>query len=104
MTAAVGNLRIYKLPRAIERARSAVSPEGITGYLLCAREQQIGVTGLLFCGEDKGLPDGLAISTSPVEDRAWVEEYELVITMDGVYVIAHRQQENGAFDPLESLH
>lgn len=104
MTAAVGNLRIYRLPKAIERARSAVSPEGITGYLLCAREQRIGVTGLLFCGEDQGLPDGVAISTSPVQDRAWVEEYELVITMDGVYVIAHRQQENGAFDPLESLH
>jgi hypothetical protein len=43
---------------------------------------------------------GVAISTSPVQDRAWVEEYELVITMDGVYVIAHRQQENGAFARL----
>jgi hypothetical protein len=58
MTAAVGNLRIYRLPKAIEQARSAVSPEGITGYLLCAKEQRIGVTGLLFCGEDQGLPDG----------------------------------------------
>lgn len=62
------------------------------------------MTGLLFCGEDQGLHDGAAISTSPVQDRAWVEEYELVITMDEVYVIANRQQENGAFHPLESLH
>lgn len=93
-----------KLPEAIARARSAVDPEGTTGYLLCALERRGRVTGLLFCDQSGGLRDRSPIQTGIIEDRAWVEGYELVIAADGVYVIAHRSHENGATDPVARRH
>jgi hypothetical protein len=35
-------LRLNKLPKVIERALAAVSPQGATGYLLCALELRAG--------------------------------------------------------------
>jgi hypothetical protein len=91
-----------KLPEAVARARSAVHPEGIAGYLMCALERRGRVTGLLFCDQSNCLRDGSPIQTGLIEDRAWVEEYELVIAADGVYVIAHRQHENGASEMINT--
>lgn len=93
-----------KLPDAIAKARSAVDPEGIAGYLLCALERRGRVMGLLFCDLSGGLRDGSPIQTGVIEDRAWVEDYELVIAADGVYVVAHRSHENGAMDPVVCWH
>jgi hypothetical protein len=93
-----------KLPGAIARARSAVDPEGITGYLLCALERRGRVTGLLFCDQSGRSRDGSQIQTGLIEDRAWVEGYELVIATDGVYVVAHRSHENGATDHVVCWH
>ncbi|AUG07908.1 hypothetical protein [Pseudomonas sp. S09G 359] len=93
-----------KLPDAIAKARSAVDPEGIAGYLLCALERRGRVTGMLFCDLSGGLRDGSPIQTGVIEDRAWVEDYELVIAADGVYVVAHRSHENGAMDPVVCWH
>lgn len=93
-----------KLPEAIARARSAVDPEGITGYLLCALERRGRVTGLLFCDLKEGLRNGSPIQSGVIEDRAWVAEYELIIATDGVYVVAHRSHDNGAVDPVVCWH
>lgn len=93
-----------KLPKAIARAQSAVDPEGIAGYLLCALERRGRVTGLLFCDQSGGLRYGSPIQTGVIEDRAWVEEYELIIATDGVYVVAHRSHENGAADSVAHWH
>jgi hypothetical protein len=93
-----------KLPEAIARARSAVDPEGITGYLPCALERRGRVTGLPFCDPTEGLRDGSPIQSGVIEDRAWVAEYELIIATDGVYVVAHRSHENGAVDPVARWH
>ena len=93
-----------KLPEAIERARSAVDPEGITGYLLCALERRSRVTGLLFRDQSGSLCDGSLFQTGIIEDRAWIAEYELIIATDGVYVVAHRSHENGAVDPAARWH
>jgi len=62
-----------KLPEAISRARSAVDPEGITRYLLCALERRGRVTGLLFCDQSGRSRDGSPIQTGVIEDRAWVK-------------------------------
>lgn len=96
--------RIYKLPTAIEQALASVSPDGVTGYLLCALERRGRVSGLLFCNQGQGLPDGSWILTGLIEDRAWVEEYELIITADGVYVLAHLQHENGSIAWPGAVH
>lgn len=101
---AAGEMEFNRLPSAIERARSAVSPEGVTGYLLCALERKRRVSGLLFCDQRGDRQDGYPIQTGVIEDRAWVEEYELIIASDGVYVVAHRSHENGAIDPEARLH
>jgi hypothetical protein len=93
-----------KLPEAIARAQSAVDPERIAGYLLCALERRGRVTGLLFCDQSASLCDGSPFQTGVIEDRAWVEEYELVIAADDVYVIAHRSHENGATNPVARRH
>jgi hypothetical protein len=58
------------------------------------------VTGPLFCDQGQGQPNGSLIQTGLIEDRAWVAEYELIVTTDGVYVIAHRPHEDGAIDLL----
>ncbi|WP_158102018.1 hypothetical protein [Pseudomonas syringae] len=47
-----------------------------------------------------GRRDGTQVHTGLIEDRAWVEGYDLIITTDGVYVIAHRLDESG---PIETL-
>lgn len=89
---------------AIQSARSLVSPEGVSGYLLCVREREGRVTGLLFC-DDTGLrPNGFLIQTGLIEDRAWVGGYELVIAADGVYVFAHRDFQSGTFATSDSQH
>lgn len=93
-----------RLPSAIDRALAAVSPEGVTGYLLCALERKRRVSGLLFCDQTGDRQDGSPIQTGVIEDRAWVEEYELIIATDGVYVVAHRSSENGAIDPVARRH
>jgi hypothetical protein len=93
-----------KLPQAIARALSAVDPEGIAGYLLCALERRGRVTGILFCDQSRDLRDGSFIQTGVIEDRAWVGEYELIIASDGVYVVAHRSHENGATDSIARWH
>jgi hypothetical protein len=100
----MSNFWFNKLPGAIARARSAVDPEGITGYLLCALERRDRVTGLLFCDQSGRSRDGSQIQTGVIEDRVWVEGYELVIATDGVYVVAHRLHENGATDPVARRH
>jgi hypothetical protein len=46
------------------------------------------------------MPNGSLIQSGIIVDRAWVEKYELIVTTDGVYVIAHRLHENGAIDLL----
>ena len=81
---------VNRLPSAIDRALAAVSPEGVTGYLLCALERKRRVSGLLFCDQTGDRQDGSPIQTGAIEDRAWVEEYEFIIATDGVYVVAHR--------------
>lgn len=89
---------------AIQSARSVVSPEGVSGYLLCVREREGRVTGLLFC-DDTGLrPNGFPIRTGLIGDRAWAGGYELVIAADGVYVIAHRDFQSGTFATSDSQH
>ncbi|WPO97527.1 hypothetical protein SFA35_12650 [Pseudomonas sp. HR96] len=93
-----------RLPSAIDRALVAVSPEGVTGYLLCALEHKRRVSGLLFCDQNGDRQDGSPIQTGVIEDRAWVEEYELIIATDGVYVVAHRSHENGATEPVICWH
>jgi len=50
------------------------------------------------------LCDGSPFQTGVIEDRAWVEEYELVSAADDVYVIAHRSHENGATNPVARRH
>ncbi|MDP9687698.1 UNVERIFIED_ORG: hypothetical protein J2W82_001354 [Pseudomonas mohnii] len=54
------------------------------------------MTGLLFCDQDGGLRNGSPIQTGVIEDRAWIEECDLIIASGGVYVVAYRQNENGA--------
>lgn len=100
----MNGFRFNKLPEAIARARSAVDPEGIKGYLLCAFERRCRVTGLLFCDLKEGLRNGSPIQSGVIEDRAWVAEYELIVATDGVYVVAHRSHENGAVDPIARWH
>ena len=100
----MSNFWFNKLPGAIARARSAVDPEGITGYLLCALERRDRVTGLLFCDQSGRSRDGSPFQTGIIEDRAWVAEYELIIAADGVYVVAHRSHENGAVNPAARWH
>ncbi|RJX74933.1 hypothetical protein D3M70_26505 [Pseudomonas sp. LS-2] len=73
-----------KLRDAIARARSAVDPEGIAGYLLGALERRGRVTGLLFCDQSGRSRDGSPIQTGIIQDRACVEKYELIIASDGV--------------------
>lgn len=62
------------------------------------------MTGLLFCDQSGRLRDGSPVQTGLIEDRAWVEEYELIIATDGVYVVAHRSHENGCMDPVAHRH
>jgi hypothetical protein len=92
--------RFNRLPRAIGLALAAVPPQGVTGYLLCALERKMTVTGLLFCYQSQGQPNGSPIQTGIVEGRAWAAEYELIVTPDAFYVIAHRLRETGAIDHL----
>ena len=104
-SAAGTHARFHRLPKAIARARSTVSPEGVTGYLLFANEAPCGLTGMLFCDQDCEVLHGLLVSTGHVRDRAWVEEYELLITVDGgVYVIATWLSEMGAHEALKTIH
>lgn len=100
----MNGFRFNKLPEAIARARSAVDPEGIKEYLLCALERRGMVTGLLSCDLKEGLRNGSPIQSGVIEDRAWVAEYELIIATDGVYVVAHRSHENGAVDQAARWH
>lgn len=103
--ASLNDLRFYRLPTVIERARRAVPDTDIVGYLICALERPPRMTGLLFCDRRRLLPEGLPVHTPPISDRYWEEGYEVVVADDGGrYVVAHWLYENGALDSFDRVH
>lgn len=66
-------VEIYnRLPSAVELPQAAVSPQCVRGYLLSAWERKKSGTGLLFCDQSQGRPNGSPIQTGIIGDRAWV--------------------------------
>lgn len=54
--AELSDLRFFKLPKVIERARAAIADPSVVGYLLCALERPPRMTGLLFCDHARAFP------------------------------------------------
>ena len=103
--AELSDLRFFKLPKVIERARQVVADPDVVGYLLCALERHPRMTGLLFCDHARAFPEGLPIHTQPIADRYKRDGYEVVIAADGgKYVVAHWLYDNGALDRFDRVH
>jgi len=103
--ARLSDLRFHRYPKAIERAREAITDPDVVGYLLCALERPPRITGLLFCDPAKKYPEGLPIHALPVVDRRQRGGYDLFTTVDGgVFVVAHWLFENGALDRFDRVH
>lgn len=103
--AELSDLRFFKLPKVIERARETVADPDVVGYLLCALELPPKMTGLLFCDYARDFPEGLPIHTKPIVRRYTKAGYEIVIAVDGgVYVVAHWLYNNGSLDRFDRIH
>lgn len=62
------------------------------------------MTELLLFDLGQGLPNGLRTHAGSIGDRAWVEEYELIINMNCAYVMAHSQHESGPIRSSDTVH
>jgi hypothetical protein len=102
--ASMADCQFHRLPRVIEAARRAIPDEKVVGFFACALEISPRMTGLIFCDNRHGFPEGLPAHTPPLKSRYRQAGYDVVVAQTGGhFVVAHWLYQNGARGPFYNV-